>query len=104
MTTYWSKHVDYILPCAIKTVVLTYKLELKFYVQPEDGQYQAPKHVVVPHVENTLYSTNKYSCLGCVHTLYISYHHYTFILLRTERNYTPAAARIELVSLLSLEM
>jgi len=23
--------------------------------QPEDGHYQAPKHVVVPYVENTLY-------------------------------------------------
>jgi len=32
-----------------------------------------PKHVVVPYVENTLYSTNKYSCVRPVHTLYISY-------------------------------
>jgi hypothetical protein len=32
-----------------------------------------PKHVVVPHVENTLYSANKYSCVRRVHTLYISY-------------------------------
>jgi len=32
-------------------------------VQPEDGHYQAPKHVVVPYVENTLYATNKYSCV-----------------------------------------
>ena len=32
-------------------------------VQPEDGYYQAPKHVVVPYVENTSYSTNKYSCV-----------------------------------------
>ena len=30
------------------------------------------KHVVVPYVENTLYSTNKYSCVRPVHTLYIS--------------------------------
>jgi len=44
-----------------------------FHVQPEDGYYQAPKHVVVPYVENTLYSTNKYSCVRPVHTLYISY-------------------------------
>jgi hypothetical protein len=44
-----------------------------FHVQPEDGHYQAPKHVVVPYVENTLYSTNKYSCVRQVHTLYISY-------------------------------
>jgi len=26
----------------------------------------------VPYVENTLYSTNKYSCVRPVHTLYIS--------------------------------
>jgi len=32
-----------------------------------------PKHVVVPYVENTLYSTNKYSCVRPVHTLYGSY-------------------------------
>jgi len=32
-----------------------------------------PKHVVVPYVENTLYSINKYSCVRRVHTLYISY-------------------------------
>ena len=42
-------------------------------MQPEDGHYQAPKHVVVPYVENTLYSTKKYSCVSRVHTLYISY-------------------------------
>ena len=35
-----------------------------FHVQPEDGHYQAPKRVVVPYVENTLYSTNKYSSLS----------------------------------------
>ena len=35
--------------------------------------YQAPKHVVVPYVENTLYSTSKYSCVRPVHTLYVSY-------------------------------
>jgi len=40
--------------------------------QPEDGHYQVPKHVVVPYVENILYSTNKYSCVRPVHTLYIS--------------------------------
>ena len=34
-----------------------------FHVQPEDDHYPAPKHVIVPYVENTLYSTNKYSCL-----------------------------------------
>jgi len=39
----------------------------------EDGHYQAPKHVVVPYVENTLYSTNKYGCVRAVHTLYISW-------------------------------
>ena len=43
------------------------------HVQPEDGHYQAPKHVVVLYVENTLYSTNKYSCVRPVHTLYIGY-------------------------------
>ena len=43
-----------------------------FHVQPEDGHYQEPKHVVVPYVENNLYSTNKYSCVRPVHTLYIS--------------------------------
>ena len=46
---------------------------LVFYVQPEDGHYQAPKHVVVPYVENILYCTNKYSCVRRVHTLYIRY-------------------------------
>ena len=44
-----------------------------FHVQPEDDHYQAPKHVAVPYVENTLYSTNKYSCVRPVHKLYISY-------------------------------
>jgi len=39
----------------------------------EDGHYQAPKHVVVPYAENTLYSTNKYSCVRPVNTLYISH-------------------------------
>jgi len=29
--------------------------------------------IVVLYVENTLYSTNKYSCVRPVHTLYISY-------------------------------
>jgi len=42
-------------------------------VQPEDGHYQGPKLVVVPYVENNLYSTNKYSFVIRVHTLYISY-------------------------------
>jgi len=32
-----------------------------------------PKHVVVPYVENNLYSTNKYSCVRRIHTQYISY-------------------------------
>ena len=44
-----------------------------FHVQPEAGHYQVPKYVVVPYVENTLYSTDKYSCVRQVHTLYISY-------------------------------
>ena len=46
-----------------------------FHVHPEGGHYPVPKHVVVPYVENTLYSTNKYSCVRRVHTLYISYTH-----------------------------
>jgi len=32
-----------------------------------------PKHVVVPYVQNTLYSTNKYGCVRRVSTFYISY-------------------------------
>jgi len=32
-----------------------------------------PKQVVVAYVENNLYSTNKFSCVRWVHTLYISY-------------------------------
>jgi len=39
----------------------------------ENGHYQAPKHVAVPYVENTLHSTNKYSCVRPVHTHYSSY-------------------------------
>ena len=50
-------------------------------VQPEDGHYQSPKHVVVPYVENTLYSTNKYSCVRPVHTLYIMSDQYTHCAL-----------------------
>ena len=42
-------------------------------MQPEDGHYQPPKHVVVSYVVNNLYSTNKYSCVRPVHKLYISY-------------------------------
>jgi len=42
-------------------------------VQTEDGHYQTPKRVLVPYVENTLYSTNKYSFIRRVHKLYISY-------------------------------
>ena len=44
-----------------------------FHVQPEDGHYQVPKPVVVLYVENTVYSTNKYSCIRPVHTFYIRY-------------------------------
>ena len=43
------------------------------YVQPEDDHYQASKHVAVPYIENTLYSTNTYSCVRRLHTVYISY-------------------------------
>ena len=48
-------------------------ISISYTVQPVDGHYQAPKHVVIPYVENTLYSINKYSCVRRVHTLYISY-------------------------------
>ena len=50
-------------------ITLKYKI---YNVQPENGHYQAPKHVAVPYIENTLYSTNKYSCVRPVHTLCIS--------------------------------
>ena len=43
------------------------------YSQPEDGHYQSPNHVVVPYVENTLYSTNKYSCVRPVRILHNGY-------------------------------
>ena len=46
-----------------------YNCLISIHVQPEDGYYQVPKHVVVPYVENTLYSNNKYSCVRPVHTL-----------------------------------
>jgi hypothetical protein len=42
-------------------------------VQPEDDHYQAPKPVVVSYVQTTLYSTNKYSYVRPVQTLYIGY-------------------------------
>jgi len=45
----------------------------RIIVKTEDGHYQAPKHVAVPYVQNTLYSTKKYSFVRRVHTLYISY-------------------------------
>ena len=41
------------------------------------GHYQAPKHVAVPYVENTLYLTNKYSCVRPVHTLHFMSDRYT---------------------------
>jgi len=50
-----------------------------FHVQPEDDHYQVPKHVVISYVENTLYSTNKYSCFRRVHTLCIGYDVYEVI-------------------------
>jgi len=48
--------------------------------------YQAPKHVAVPYIENTSYSTNKYSCVRPVHTLCIRYIVYIYIILQC--NYT----------------
>ena len=41
-------------------------------MQTEDGHYQAPKHVAVPYVENTLYSINTVVLDEYTHT-YISY-------------------------------
>ena len=41
-----------------------------FHVQPADGHYQVPKHVVEPYVENTLLSTNRYSCVRRLHTVH----------------------------------
>ena len=52
---------------------MRFVIHVVFYVQPEDGHYEAPKHVAVPYVENTLYSTNKYSCVRRVQTHYTSY-------------------------------
>ena len=45
-----------------------------------------PKHVVVPYVENTLHSTNKYSCVRPVHTLYIRPVHTLYISYVIEHN------------------
>jgi len=50
---------------------------LVFYVQAEDGHYKSPKHVVVTYVENTIYSTNKYSFVKPVNTPYIVSDQYT---------------------------
>jgi len=44
----------------------------------------------VPYVENTLYSTNKYSCVRPVHTLYSSYQHSVFAVC-TDRILAPNA-------------
>jgi len=63
--TIFSLYMKYLLSSYTKRTWATYI--------PEDDHYQAPKHVVVPYVENILYSTNKYSCVRPVHTLYISY-------------------------------
>jgi len=63
-------------PCcyqAMSKLIIVTSIVGIIHVQPEDGDYQAPKHVVVPYVENTLYSTNKYSCVKPVHTVCISY-------------------------------
>jgi len=42
---------------------------------------------VVPYVENTLYSTNKYSCVRRVHTLYISYSVYIYWFIKVLSRY-----------------
>ena len=44
-----------------------------FHIQPDNGHYKASKYVVVPYVENTSYSNNKYCCVRRVNTLYIPY-------------------------------
>ena len=56
----------------MKYVISSYTKHTWAVYIPEDGHYQVPKHVVVPYVENTSYSTNKYSSVRPVHTLYIS--------------------------------
>ena len=54
----------YPLPTPYKQpMYVLYNCLISISLQPEDGHYQAPKHVVVPYVENNLYSTNKYSSL-----------------------------------------
>jgi len=30
---------------------------LRIHIQPEDGYYQEPKHVVVPYAVNTIYTS-----------------------------------------------
>ena len=64
----------YPLPAPYKQpVYVLYNCLISISYKPEDGHFQARKHVVVPYVENTLYSTNKYSCVRRVHALYSSY-------------------------------
>jgi len=47
--------------------------DLLWIVQPEDNHCQAPKHVVVPYVINTIYTfTIKQSRVRQVHTLHSS--------------------------------
>ena len=72
---------------------------LVFHVKPEDGHDQASKHVVVSYIENTLYSTNKYSCVRPVRTPYISYTTVIkiiiIILLTIMQNYIPVPVKKE---------
>jgi len=49
-----------------------------FHLQHEDSHYEKPKYIVVPYVENTLYSNKKYSCVRRVQTIYISYEIFSF--------------------------
>ena len=57
------------LPYPLKaTHICLYNYLTSVHVQSEDGQHQWPKHVVVPNVVNTYYTTNKYSCVRHRHT------------------------------------
>ena len=63
-------HLKYLLFLLKHPVYIKYKI---FTIPPETPCIYHIQNVVVPYVENTLYSTNKYSCVRPVHTLYINY-------------------------------
>ena len=63
----------YLSPCTVPLYTVHNKPRITayyiFHVQPEDGHCQAPNHVVVPYVINSIYtSTIKQSCITQVHT------------------------------------